>query len=223
MEKNCLYLAPCLFSYFFQILQVCILADATGSVLTYDALCRSKSGLARQGSAYSSHNSLIEESQHDPMTNSTRTLCHSDSNLTHSSTCSYETVTGDDQTSEKTSGKETSGKDDNSVTQDCVLRHPENRQDSIRLHVTHSVEVDDKLRRSSTGSEYEKLKFEFDVVDFFMLGSPLGLVLAYRRLYSGDDKMGRCNKHINLKYSSNINPFDPLTFAVVWANSTDNK
>ena len=169
---------------------MCILADATGSVLTYDALCRTRSGLVRQGSAYSSHNSLNEESHLDQMTNSTRTLCHSDSNLTQSSASSYQTVTGDDNTPEKTSVKVSDNVNTDSVTQECVMRHPEQRQDSIRFHVTHSVE-EDKNRRTSTGSEYEKIKFEFDVVDFFMLGSPLGLVLAYRRLYAGDSKMGR--------------------------------
>ena len=206
-------------SFCMLILQVCILADATGSVMTYDALCRPKSGLTRQGSGYSSHNSLNEESQPDLVSDSTYTLCHSDSNLTQTSSCSHETVTeetiklkqdsvksnSDDGVKLKADSvilKELSVKLDKedsikitkdegvANSQECIMRHPESRQDSIKLHITRSVD-DTSGRRTSTGSEYERLKFDFEVVDFFMLGSPLGLVLAYRRLYAGDDKMGR--------------------------------
>ena len=185
--------------------------------MTYDALCRPKSGLTRQGSGYSSRNSLNEDTA-DPVSSSTYTLCHSNSILTQSSSCSHETVTdekiklkqdsvisnSEDSVKFKEPGVKSKEpyvkfdreesikiiKDEASLSsQECVMRHPESRQDSIKLHITHSVE-DNSGRRLSAGSEFERLKFDFEVVDFFMLGSPLGLVLAYRRLYAGDDKMG---------------------------------
>ena len=199
---------------------MCILADATGSVMAYDALCRPKSGLTRQGSGYSSRNSLNDDLAVDPVSSSTYTLCHSDSILTENSSCSRDTITDEKVKFKQDSVKsntEPGGNSDHvkskqpsvkfdkdgiktvkdeaaASSQECVLRHPENRtenrQDSIKLHITHSVD-DGSGRRMSTGSEFERLKFDFEVVDFFMLGSPLGLVLAYRRLYAGNDKMGR--------------------------------
>lgn len=43
-------------------------------------------------------------------------------------------------------------------------------------------------RRTSTGSQSDLGKFEFEVTDFFMFGSPLALVLAYRRFCRGVEK-----------------------------------
>lgn len=78
-------------------------------------------------------------------------------------------------------------------------RHPtDTRQSSIKLHVTPSVEssYDSTYRRTSTGSQYEALKFEFEVSDFFMLGSPLGLVLSYRRMFAGDHRTSKVSIEI---------------------------
>jgi hypothetical protein len=35
-------------------------------------------------------------------------------------------------------------------------------------------------------------KLDFEVNDFFMFGSPLALVLAYRKISSADDKNSEC-------------------------------
>ena len=43
-------------------------------------------------------------------------------------------------------------------------------------------------RRTSTGSNCEVGKLDFDVTDLFMFGSPLPLVLAYRKTCQQDDK-----------------------------------
>jgi DDHD domain len=37
-------------------------------------------------------------------------------------------------------------------------------------------------------------KLDFDVSDFFMFGSPLSMVLAYRKVVSAEDKSSMCNK-----------------------------
>lgn len=49
-------------------------------------------------------------------------------------------------------------------------------------------------RRTSAGSSFDGSfpNFEFEVSDLFMFGSPLGLVLAYRRLFTGEDKNCKC-------------------------------
>ena len=71
-------------------------------------------------------------------------------------------------------------------------RKSDPRQASVRLQITQSMEASCDLtyRRTSMESQYEHIRFDFEVGDFFMLGSPLGLVLAYRRMFSGDGKAG---------------------------------
>lgn len=50
-------------------------------------------------------------------------------------------------------------------------------------------EFSEYIRRISIGSNYDGLcmKLDFEVLEFFMLGVFLGLVLVYRRMISGDD------------------------------------
>lgn len=49
-------------------------------------------------------------------------------------------------------------------------------------------------RRSSSTSEASHVKLEFDVSDFFLFGSPLALVLAYRKISAQYDKSGKVIK-----------------------------
>ena len=52
-------------------------------------------------------------------------------------------------------------------------------------------------RRTSTGSQADCGKFEFEVTDFFMFGSPLGLVLAHRKCLHGEDRTRKCAATLN--------------------------
>ena len=45
-----------------------------------------------------------------------------------------------------------------------------------------------RRRSSSLGEQSNQVKFEFDVGEFFMFGSPLALVLAHRKISSPDEK-----------------------------------
>lgn len=199
--------------------QVCILADATGSILTYDALCRSRSLLSRSGSRHGSHSSDLNVDPGTPM-GSTHTLCENEKEtagteqdntvvLRHKqSVKSDDKKSGSVQTDSKTNSvgvilettKNSLGKPETSEqqkqTDSEVIKTTarktdsvpvELRQNSVRLHVTQSVEgSSEQVRRTSGGSQYETLKFDFEVADFFMLGSPLGLVLAYRKMFAGE-------------------------------------
>ena len=191
---------------------MCILADATGSILTYDALCRSRSSLNRSDSHYGSHGSdLDRDDKSTKFDGSTHTLIDNEGdNVTLADNNPAVELRHSNSSPEKT----TSHSDNDSVKiqrakSECVgtkqklhkvdsggveFRHPsDSRQSSIKLHVTPSVEssYDSTFRRTSTGSQYETLKFDFEVGDFFMLGSPLGLVLSYRRMFAGDNKTSK--------------------------------
>ncbi|XP_053375025.1 protein retinal degeneration B-like isoform X3 [Mercenaria mercenaria] len=215
--------------------QVCILADATGSVLTYDALTRSRSLLGRSESHHGSHSSdLNQDFDLSASMGSTHTLCENEKDTTikeqddtvilrhkppaKSDTLKSEGVQTDSKSvveSSKSGKSEISDKQNKSseqeVTKPTVRKMDsvpiESRHNSVRLQVTRSVEAPcDLVRRTSGGSQYESLKFEFEVADFFMLGSPLGLVLAYRKMFAGE-KSGTpqrpdCQQMYNLFHAS---------------------
>lgn len=119
--------------------QICFVADSLGSILAYDALCRSVEGKSRHGS----ENSILDDHKEDYL------------NDTHLST-----------------------------------RNPR--------------------RRSSSTSEAAHMRLEFEVSDFFLFGSPLALVLAYRRLSAQDDKSGFISRPFCHQVYNMFHPTDPV-------------
>ncbi|XP_060558830.1 protein retinal degeneration B-like isoform X3 [Ruditapes philippinarum] len=212
--------------------QVCILADATGSVLTYDALTRTRTLLGRNDSHHGSQSSdLNQDFDLSASMGSSHTLCENakdttiveqdeDVVLRHKpDTLRSESVQTDSKSVVESSKSVKSDKlDDNqSKSSERDASKPavrkmdsvpiETRHNSVRLQVTRSVETPGEfVRRTSGGSQYETLKFDFEVADFFMLGSPLGLVLAYRKMFAGE-KSGTplrpdCQQMYNLFHAS---------------------
>lgn len=104
---------------------MCIIADSIGSILAYDALCRSTKYASRHGS----ENSILDNN------------------------------------------------------------HP---KDEVQINETGLLSAPPPRRRSSSTSEQSgQVKLDFEVTDFFMFGSPLALVLAYRKISSPDDKTSK--------------------------------
>ncbi|VDH91601.1 Hypothetical predicted protein [Mytilus galloprovincialis] len=199
--------------------QVCLIADSTSSVLAYDALCQNPSCM-RYLSTYDSREVLpevdsttsfkrerskTESSGAKTNIDTTRQLSHSDPDLTLNSPnvnnqCSKSDIVTIDYKMKRT----------------CSTRDPPN-------HPSHqsylNVNEKDPSRRTSTGSNFEGtyLKFDFDVSDMFILGSPLGLVLAYRRMYCGEDRSfspysPACGQVYNIFHNSDPSAFrlEPL-------------
>ncbi|XP_043462578.1 protein retinal degeneration B isoform X2 [Leptopilina heterotoma] len=106
--------------------QVCFIADSVGSILAYDALCRTSQYHSRNGS----ENSILEN--------------------------------------------------DNQATDNCGSAGVEDSK--------HLSAPSPRRRSSSTSDHSQQCKLEFEVSEFFMFGSPLGLVLSYRKISSNDDK-----------------------------------
>ncbi|XP_076263380.1 retinal degeneration B isoform X4 [Rhynchophorus ferrugineus] len=65
-------------------------------------------------------------------------------------------------------------------------------------------------RRSSSTSDYSQVKLEFEVSDFFMFGSPLALVLAYRKIAAPDEKSGNITRPCCLQVYNLFHPTDPV-------------
>ncbi|KAJ4429410.1 hypothetical protein ANN_21568 [Periplaneta americana] len=64
-------------------------------------------------------------------------------------------------------------------------------------------------RRSSSTSDHQ-CKLEFEVSDFFMFGSPLALVLAYRKISSTDDKNSPIPRPLVQQVYNLFHPTDPV-------------
>ncbi|XP_052074554.1 protein retinal degeneration B-like isoform X1 [Mytilus californianus] len=199
--------------------QVSLIADSTSSVLAYDALCQNPSCM-RYLSTYDSREALpevdstvsfrrerskTESSGAKTNIDTTRQLSHSDPDLTLNSPnvnnqCSKSDIVSIDYKMKRTSS-----------TRDPPS-HPSHQS---YLNVNEK----DPSRRTSTGSNFEGtyLKFDFDVSDMFILGSPLGLVLAYRRMYCCEDRSfspysPACGQVYNIFHNSDPSAFrlEPL-------------
>ncbi|XP_056002501.1 protein retinal degeneration B-like isoform X4 [Ostrea edulis] len=181
--------------------QVCLLADATGSLMAYDALTMSGLHFGRGLSTYDSNTSLNNESMPRcsivKTSDSNHQLSLSDPDLSKCEIkdCACNTTMADKQLSKS-----------DILSSDNKLR----RQNSTQRHSVAYLNVSDHpehVRRTSTGSNFDGsyLKLDFEVSEFFMLGSPLGLVLAYRRMVMGDESPPQsplCNQVYNLFHSS---------------------
>ncbi|CAG7733239.1 unnamed protein product, partial [Allacma fusca] len=85
---------------------------------------------------------------------------------------------------------------------DALTKHPHSTQyitdDEVPASPGHAAESDggrllqaaqpavSRRRSSSSASDHDGAKLDFEVTDFFMFGSPLGLVLAHRKIGSED-------------------------------------
>ncbi|XP_034941683.1 protein retinal degeneration B isoform X2 [Chelonus insularis] len=121
--------------------QVSLVGDSVGSILTYDALCRT----VQYQSRHDSENSILETDN-----------------------------TGENNGDDK------------------HLSAPSPR------------------RRSSSTSECSQCKLDFDVSEFFMFGSPLALVLAYRKVSSSNERSGNISRPFVNQVYNLFHPTDPV-------------
>ncbi|CAG5128703.1 unnamed protein product, partial [Candidula unifasciata] len=201
--------------------QVCFLADAVGSLLAYDALTSCSSSFTRAGSHYGSHESVessaigAEPSASSPLLdNRARELSLSDPNLVPNPSSgslsapkrperSKSEVVPPDSSEVYQSCKE----DLTSMVSSTLSSRYSSRHNSGHLSASAEGKDKDISRRTSSGSHYDSgiAKFDFDVTDFFMCGTPLGMVLAYRKLHRGDDTIlfrPACHQVYNLFHSN---------------------
>ncbi|XP_034182349.2 retinal degeneration B isoform X1 [Osmia lignaria lignaria] len=65
-------------------------------------------------------------------------------------------------------------------------------------------------RKSSSISDVSHCKLDFEVGEFFMFGSPLALVLAYRKVSSGSDKTSNIKRPLVNQLYNLFHPTDPV-------------
>ncbi|XP_043910804.1 membrane-associated phosphatidylinositol transfer protein 3 [Protopterus annectens] len=154
--------------------QVCIIGDCVGGIIGFDALCYSASTTG--DSPNSSRRGSVSSTQDNPISSD-----ESNSNLYGSKRLSKSNIDISGTSEDEEPRKQLPRKQSDSSTYDC---------DSISQHhaflssIHSSVLKDDsdfQPASSSSLSDGNPGRFEFEVSDFFLFGSPLGLVLAMRR------------------------------------------
>lgn len=186
--------------------QVTLIGDSIGSLMAFDALCRASHSCTSQ---YGSESSIPDMPEHHHVQNKTAEMStqppHSKTTISNRQNPLISISDG--------SGNSGEDADDNVKDASCESKHAIrcNRQNSahhksVRKPPTHPNDptpgteecipschrllIAPASRRRSSGSSDQSCshKFEFDVYDFFMFGSPLGLVLTFRKMLSFDDK-----------------------------------
>ncbi|GAB6028613.1 hypothetical protein CHUAL_004450 [Chamberlinius hualienensis] len=178
--------------------QVVLIGDSVGSVVAYDALCR-----PNQYGRYGSETSLQEAEPLSPglAPKVNPLISISDGN-------------GDENHDEYS---RENGKKSNTVLH---LTHIHSHSSSAPSSAsafnkeggeTHLTTTPLFRRRSSCSSEQSHVtKLEFDVSDFIMFGSPLGMILAFRKIHSFDDKSSVPPRPVCTQVYNLFHPMDPL-------------
>ncbi|KAJ8680190.1 hypothetical protein QAD02_015977 [Eretmocerus hayati] len=125
--------------------QVCLISDSVGSILTYDALCRT----SQYQSRHDSENSILEHDHHEAS----------------GGTC-----------------------DDG----------------------RHLSAPSPRRRSSSTSENAHHCKLDFEVNEFFMFGSPLSLVLAYRKISAPSERTSNIARPCVNQVYNLFHPTDPM-------------
>ncbi|XP_029833726.2 protein retinal degeneration B isoform X2 [Ixodes scapularis] len=178
--------------------QVSLIGDSLGAILGFDALCR----VAPLGSRYGSDNSINEEAPPAPRPNPLISISDG---------------SGNDEAEEGPAPPRTSPPQAPLSSQGSAPgRKPLPPADAEAGGLSEAsfqrlLSAPPPRRSSSCSSEQGGHgRFDFDVSDFFMFGSPVALVLAYRKMLSFDDKNAplvrpQCSQVYNL-----FHPTDPL-------------
>ncbi|KAJ0057495.1 hypothetical protein NL108_009233, partial [Boleophthalmus pectinirostris] len=172
-----------LFNNVFSVWQVCVIGDCVGGILGFDALCSSSvvvsesQNSSRRGSAISVQDTdllspgivINSISPSSPTLEGSRHLSRSNIDIPRSS--------GQDDPKKQLPRK----RSDSSTYELDTIKHHQAFLSSLHSSVLHG---DPGSRRSSNSTMLEGGslgKFDFEVTDFFLFGSPLGLVLALRK------------------------------------------
>ncbi|XP_013794792.1 protein retinal degeneration B-like isoform X2 [Limulus polyphemus] len=193
--------------------QVFVIGDSMGAVLAYDALCRT----SQLNSRYGSESSIAEVEPTHPKSIEVRYRPQSPSYISNRPNPSISIGDGSgnedgEDVTEVTRSRETAFATSSARAYRKSYSHPQDADSTFYDAVSYTRLLSAPLPRrcSSACSDYSTHnKLDFEVCDFFMFGCPLGMVMAYRKMLSLDDKnipppRPSCNQVYNL-----FHPTDP--------------
>ncbi|XP_023216410.1 protein retinal degeneration B-like isoform X2 [Centruroides sculpturatus] len=189
--------------------QVVVIGDSVGSVLAYDALLRT----SQFNSRYGSENSIAE------MEPSSQQLTQSQPQSPGIFPHPNPLISISDEKSIE--NEDVLTRSIGSMTAGHIYRksysHPSESDSTFHDSVQYNRLLSaPPLRRRSSGSSDHSTqnKFDFDVSDFFMFGSSLGIVIAYRKMLSCEDKNSPPPKPSCLQVYNLFHPTDPSAVRV---------
>ncbi|KAL6092468.1 hypothetical protein STEG23_019197 [Scotinomys teguina] len=153
--------------------QVCLIGDCVGGLLAFDAICYS-AGPSGDSPGSSSRKGSISSTQDTP-------VVEEDCDLASSKRLSRSNIDVSSGVEDEEPKRPLPRKQSDSSTYDCEAIS----QHHAFLSSIHSSVLTDEAEAPAPGtpqlSEVSLGRFDFDVSDLFLFGSPLGLVLAMRR------------------------------------------
>lgn len=178
--------------------QVCLIGDNIGSVIGFDALCRTNHSCSSQYGSEGSISELTDQQRPTEISHSHQPV----STPRQNPLISISDGSGNEDAEDNCANRETK-----TNKKSKTLPAKTNTMPSSRTYIkSHSHPGDSTTgsdeatghrlltaplprRRSSCSSDQScSHKFDFEVSDFFMFGSPLGLVLTFRKMSSIDEK-----------------------------------
>ncbi|KAJ6216321.1 hypothetical protein RDWZM_007478 [Blomia tropicalis] len=194
--------------------KVAFIGDSVGAILGFDALCH----VSSQGNVFGSDASIqdipdLNKSNHsNPIISITDSLTSIKSDT---STVSSEEHSMNALAKSKTLPISTNLKNVQQPKQQLYcksLSHPGN--DCVHSDYSNRLLISNAIRRRSSSSSDQMNKLEFEVNDFFMFGSLLGIVLTFRKMLSMDDKSFTLSKPACSNLYNLIHPSDPSALRI---------
>ncbi|KAK6475557.1 membrane-associated phosphatidylinositol transfer protein 3-like [Huso huso] len=181
--------------------QVCMMGDCVGGILGFDALCFS--ACTRAESQGSSRQDSTESLQENPRVSEGGGLGFSSSKRLSKSNIDISGVMGEAPSPRQPLGRNKS--DSSNYECDSITQHH-----AFLSSIQPSLLQDSDLQQGSSSSlqVFNPGKFDFEVSDFFLFGSPLGLVLAMRRTVLPEIQVSLLNPACTQLYNL-FHPADP--------------
>lgn len=173
---------------------MCVLADSMGSIIIYDALCKNNPFLATPYSYanYGSHHGSNEALHETDQSDSDHVIKRPTSSTTTGNLEPIKQVSLSNPDLTITEATPVKSPPDESITpprQESGTSMKPYQSSLQKPSYRHAVSCPSSRRTSSGSQSSEVPRFDFEVCDLFMLGSPLALVLAYRKMcVQGDSK-----------------------------------
>ncbi|KAM5194747.1 membrane-associated phosphatidylinositol transfer protein 2 isoform 3-T4 [Mantella aurantiaca] len=159
--------------------QVCLVGDCVGGILGFDALCYSNQTVSE--SQNSSRRGSVDTDLLSPGISVNNSYCSSSSNLETSRHLSRSNIDIPRSNGEDSRKQLPRKRSDSSTYELDTIKQHQAFLSSLHASVLRN---DPGSRRSSSSTMLDGGsigKFDFEITDFFLFGSPLGLVLALRK------------------------------------------
>lgn len=196
--------------------EVCLLGDCMGALLAYDALTSNENTLSKRTQSFISNTAMLSPNVATTASNSTETNDRAMKKPRRISSHTPPSRSLENSQNLRLSLSSGNIRENVDPESDEIINAPPVEEMEHNVLVSpHQLSRAAKLQKFSFDTmslsvdSVDHVMFDFEVSKFFAFGSPIGLVLAYRRFMNGEDRGAvppkpACNQVYNL-----FHPFDP--------------